>query len=76
MIHIKTTYDQNYTTVRRLGEGGFGMVSLVKRKVDGQVRLSSQPQKGDTMNGLGLIRKPNSARIADTASLLHPCFYL
>jgi serine/threonine protein kinase len=49
------TYDQKYTTVRRLGEGGFGVVYLVRRKVDGQVRLSSRPQKGDTINDLNSI---------------------
>jgi serine/threonine protein kinase len=38
------TCDQKYTTVRRLGEGGFGVVYLVKRKEDGKVRLNSRPQ--------------------------------
>jgi hypothetical protein len=37
-------YDQKYTTVRRLGEGGFWVVHLVKRKEDGQVRSNSRPQ--------------------------------
>jgi serine/threonine protein kinase len=52
-----TTYDQNYMTLRRLGEGGFGVVYLVKRKVDGQVRLQSRPHKGNAINDVGSIQK-------------------
>jgi serine/threonine protein kinase len=36
------TFDQRYQSVRRLGEGGFGVVWLVKRKADGRVRLASR----------------------------------
>ena len=36
------TFDQKYQNLRRLGEGGFGVVWLVKRKADGQVRLASR----------------------------------
>jgi len=32
-----TTYDQSYETIKRLGEGGFGVVCLVRRRVDDQV---------------------------------------
>jgi serine/threonine protein kinase len=52
---MMTTFDQNYTTVRHLGEGGFGVVYLVKRKDDGQVSLGSRPQTGDAINDLGSI---------------------
>lgn len=72
---MMTTFDQNYKTVIRLGEGGIGVVYLVKRKVDGQSTFDSRPQKGNTINDIESIRRINSARIADTALLLNPCFY-
>jgi serine/threonine protein kinase len=54
---IMTTYDQKYTTVKRLGEGGFGVVYLVKRKVDSQVRSNSRLQKRDIINGVESIQE-------------------
>jgi hypothetical protein len=30
----------HFTTIRILGEGGFGIVKLVKSRKDGQVRIS------------------------------------
>jgi hypothetical protein len=70
---MMTTFDQNDKTVIRLGEGGFGVVYLVQRKVDGQARSVADLKRGTPstiLNRSGV----NSARIADTALLLNPCF--
>jgi hypothetical protein len=40
-----TTFDQDHKPVKRLGKGGLGVMYLLKRKVDGQVRSNSLPQK-------------------------------
>jgi len=73
---MMTTFDQNYKTIRRLGEGGFGVVYLVKRKVDGQVCSNSRPQEGIISTTLTRSRTLNSARIADTTSLLRPYLFV
>jgi serine/threonine protein kinase len=54
---MMTTFDQSYKTVRRLGEGGFGVVYLVKRKVDGQVRSNSRPQQENAINDVESIQE-------------------
>jgi serine/threonine protein kinase len=57
------TFDQKYQSIRRLGEGGFGVVWLVKRKADGQVRLTScSPQSSLGVQGTLYRRVSGHAR--------------